>query len=323
MNVWRACQALEDAGADKQREAMDTEMDKLVMQFLGTGAGEGVPTPFCRCAVCENARRKKGKEIRLRSCFRLSEQLLIDFGPDILASCAHLGTDLYEVKHILVTHTHSDHFDISNLFLKPMITRSNGEKLHLYFTGDSARILSAADKMGYDGKEGFFAEHLSRHAVVHTLTFWERTQAGAYGVTPVKGSHRAHFEQNSANYLLELPDGRKLLYALDTGFYSQETLDFLKGHRLNLLIIEATFGSADRGDTPYSHLDARSVNYMLNVLYEQGTLRDGTRVYLSHINQEQNYTHEQMEDLYSRSRTPYPIRVAYDGMVLEEALDLE
>lgn len=292
-------------------------MDNLVMQFLGTGAGEGVPTPFCRCAICVHARKVKGKEIRLRSCFRLSEQVLIDFGPDILASCARLGTDLYDVKHILVTHTHSDHFQITNLFLKSMITRTNKEKLHLYLNGDSFQILKAADGLGYDGKDDFFTEYLDKHVVLHQLAFWESYQVGDYTVTPVKGSHHAHYEKNSANYLIECKDGRKLLYASDTGYYTEETFDFLKNHQLDILIIEATFGSIDRGDTPYSHLDVRSVNYLMNKLYEQGTLQHTTKAYLTHINQEQHYTHEQMEDIYSRSSTPYQVQVAYDGLIIE------
>lgn len=288
------------------------------MQFLGTGAGEGVPTPFCRCAVCQNARKVKGKEIRLRSCFRLSDEVLIDFGPDLLASCAHLGTDLYTVRHVLITHTHSDHFALSNLFLKPMITRSNKEKLHLYLTGDSIQILHAADRLGYDGKAQFFREFLEQHAVVHALTFWEKTRIGDYFVTPVKGSHHAHYERHAANYLIDLPDGRKLLYALDTGFYSEETLDFLRHHVLDLMVVEATFGSMDRGDRPYSHLDVRSVNYLLDVLYQQGTVQERTQIYLTHINQEQAYTHRQMEEVYRNIRTPYPIQVAYDGLQIGE-----
>ena len=45
-------------------------MDKLIMQFLGTGAAEGIPSPFCRCRVCENARKVKGKEILLRKAYK-------------------------------------------------------------------------------------------------------------------------------------------------------------------------------------------------------------------------------------------------------------
>ncbi len=27
--------------------------------FLGTSAAEGIPDPFCKCGICENARQKK------------------------------------------------------------------------------------------------------------------------------------------------------------------------------------------------------------------------------------------------------------------------
>ena len=32
----------------------------MKIKFLGTGASEGIPDLFCRCAVCEKA-RKEGK----------------------------------------------------------------------------------------------------------------------------------------------------------------------------------------------------------------------------------------------------------------------
>ena len=92
-------------------------MDEKMMLFLGTGAAEGIPTPFCRCRVCENARKKGGKEVRMRSGFRVSRELLIDFGPDLFAGCVKTGTDLYDLKYLLITHTHEDHLDIGNLFL--------------------------------------------------------------------------------------------------------------------------------------------------------------------------------------------------------------
>ena len=35
------------------------------MIFLGTGASEGIPNPFCRCRICETARKMGGKECDL------------------------------------------------------------------------------------------------------------------------------------------------------------------------------------------------------------------------------------------------------------------
>ena len=37
--------------------------------FYGTGAAEGVPSPFCDCPMCNYAREHGGKDVRKRSCF--------------------------------------------------------------------------------------------------------------------------------------------------------------------------------------------------------------------------------------------------------------
>ena len=36
--------------------------------FYGTGASEGVPSPFCDCPMCNYAREHGGKDVRKRSC---------------------------------------------------------------------------------------------------------------------------------------------------------------------------------------------------------------------------------------------------------------
>lgn len=292
-------------------------MDELVMRFLGTGAGEGVPTPFCRCRVCEQARKKGGKEVRLRSSFRVSKELMIDFGTDIFASCIRNHTDLYDLKYLLVTHTHEDHFDIFNLFLKPMISRGNGEKVHVYLNGKAYDLLERFDSMGLDGEKRFFSDHAEKDYEFHRLCFWKEEAIGDFLVTPVKGEHRAHLEDNSANYYIVLPNGKNMVYALDTGYYGDETFEFLRGKKLDYFIVESTFGSADRGERPYSHLDLNSVYHLCEKLFEQQTITEKTEVYLTHINQEQDYTHEEMAEECRGRKTPFHVTVAYDGLQID------
>ena len=294
-------------------------MDELTLQFLGTGAAEGIPSPFCRCPVCENARKKGGKEIRLRSSFRVSKEVLVDFGPDVLASCARFGLDLSDLRHVLITHTHEDHLDLGTLSLKPLLYKEGQDKIHIYLNGDAYQFPEALDKMGFCGQEHYFTEEYAKGYVFHRLSFFEPCRIGEHTVTPLKGEHPAHFEKNAASYLFDLADGRRLLYALDTGHYAGETMDYLRGRALDLLVIECTFGSMDRGDTPYSHLDLRSVLHLCSEFYAQGTLTDHSRVYLTHINQVQNYTHEQLEAICAeKSKSlPYLITPAYDGMRID------
>ena len=55
-------------------------------QFLGTAASEGYPNPFCDCANCQRARELGGSNLRKRCALLIDDELLIDLGPDLLAS---------------------------------------------------------------------------------------------------------------------------------------------------------------------------------------------------------------------------------------------
>ena len=77
--------------------------------FYGTGAAEAIPSPFCSCRVCRFAREHGGREERARSMLRVSDELSLDLGPDAVLRAMRFG-DLTKLRHVLVTHTHLDHF---------------------------------------------------------------------------------------------------------------------------------------------------------------------------------------------------------------------
>ena len=293
-------------------------MDEMIMRFMGTGAGEGVPTPFCRCRVCEHARKVGGKEIRMRSAFRVSKEMQIDFGTDIFAECIRTGLDMYDLKYLLITHTHDDHFAPFNLDLKSLISRGNGEKVHIYLNEDAYGLVEKYDSLCFDGNRHFYTDSTKKDFAFHQLHFWQEEKIGDFVVTPVKGEHKGHLEKNSANYLIVLPDGRRMLYALDTGFYGKETLSYLENVQLDYFIVEGTFGSANREEKPYSHLDLKSVYNLCQCLFEQNSVTQKTQVYLTHLNQEQDYTHEEMVAACAERKTPYRVTVAYDGLQIED-----
>ena len=54
----------------------------MKIKFLGTAAAEGIPALFCDCAVCQNARKVGGKEIKTRSQAIVDDKILIDFPAD-------------------------------------------------------------------------------------------------------------------------------------------------------------------------------------------------------------------------------------------------
>ena len=51
----------------------------MKLKYYGTAAAEGIPGLFCNCRVCQNALKKRGKEIKTRSQALLDGKILIDF----------------------------------------------------------------------------------------------------------------------------------------------------------------------------------------------------------------------------------------------------
>lgn len=82
----------------------------MKLHFYGTGASEGFPALFCQCENCARARKLGGKNIRTRASLGVDEELLIDFSQDTYSHCLYGGLDLTKIRHVLITHSHSDHF---------------------------------------------------------------------------------------------------------------------------------------------------------------------------------------------------------------------
>ena len=83
------------------------------MIFLGTGASEAIPNPFCECEVCRKALASDDpKEKRGRTAFSIDEENLIDFGPDVISAAGRCGVSMARLRNVFYTHFHSYHFDL-------------------------------------------------------------------------------------------------------------------------------------------------------------------------------------------------------------------
>lgn len=68
------------------------------IQFLGTGAAEGIPALFCQCPLCRKAEAAGGREIRTRCGALVNNRILIDLTPDIFLHKLRFGLDLSAVE---------------------------------------------------------------------------------------------------------------------------------------------------------------------------------------------------------------------------------
>ena len=117
------------------------------------------------------------------------------------------------------------------------------------------------------------------------------------------------------NYLFRFPNGQRLFYALDTGYYAEETWTYLKDRKTDILILEATFGGkTDRAEYPDGHLDISAFIKMLERMTSIGFIDDHTRIFATHINPHQGLSHDELQARFDA--TDFTVTVAYDGLIV-------
>ena len=88
----------------------------MILTVLGSGGSTGVPSLFCSCAVCENARNNPdSQDYRRCTCYLLDDDTLIDLGPDFREQVRLNAVDLKKVRQLLLTHSHGDHLDMNSI----------------------------------------------------------------------------------------------------------------------------------------------------------------------------------------------------------------
>ena len=114
----------------------------MKIKYLGTAAAEGIPAVFCECETCQKAMSLGGKNIRTRSQALIDGKLLIDFPADTYIHSLMYGIKLCDIKHCLITHSHSDH-----LYPEEISMRNTNVFSHLK---EKTPITFYSDQSGYD-----------------------------------------------------------------------------------------------------------------------------------------------------------------------------
>lgn len=284
------------------------------MLFLGTGAADVIPNPFCRCKVCRDARAHPEKS-RLRSMLLLDEKTMIDFGPDLAAAAIRENLDLSELERVFITHTHQDHLCLSNAGLVHMSSTRKNHPLEIYLSENAYQSVEALYRpiAGVDLGLDEVAAYKRNEISFHPVKIGEEFMCGNYRVLAVETTHRTSEFENGVNYLFENCDGRKLLYACDTGIYPEKTTSMLKGSKVDILILDATWGSDEVEVNIHTHLNAKAFLQMLELLLENEIIRRDTCVYANHINHKHDFTHEEYQRWFDIN-SEIPVVVAYDGL---------
>ncbi|MDE6504252.1 MAG: hypothetical protein K2L42_00085 [Clostridia bacterium] len=275
----------------------------MKIKILGSGGGEGYPALFCSCEHCKAARKAKGKSLRSLSQTLIDDKLLIDLPPDTHMHFMQNGINFGEIENVLITHVHDDHycpnlFSIRGTDFAPVL---ECEKLHVYGNADAERL--------FDGYYKLFPirNEIRKSIVFHTLKPFESVNIGGYKVTALKANHAP--EQIALNYIID--DGKSaLLYLLDSGYPTAETLGYIGGYGVfSCVIMDGTMGL----NYYVHHMNFEQDKRLKEELLKLGAANEKTKFIVNHITHNHAGLHEDIEEYFRASG----ITVSYDGMVTE------
>jgi phosphoribosyl 1,2-cyclic phosphate phosphodiesterase len=270
--------------------------------FLGTGAAEGLPALFCDCEVCAEARRRGGRDLRTRSTIMIDGTVKIDLPPDTLAHVhAYPTLSFARLRHLLFTHSHDDHFAVRELqYLSPNFAPGRIEPLEVYATEALLQRIP--------GETGHFFEDAPLH--FHMVLPFQTFAAGHLLVTPITAHHKS--DELCVNYLLNDPaENRTLLYGSDTGWYDDETWNYLAEQKIDTAIFECGKGASESAYD--GHLGIAECVAVRRRLLSSGTIGDDTPFYLTH----HAHTGRMLHDELVAALAPNGIQIAFDGLEID------
>lgn len=272
----------------------------MKLTYYGTSASEAWPALFCDCEACRMAKKLGGKNIRSRSQALVGRTLLIDFPPDTNYHVQKLGLDLRRVQTLLITHSHHDHFFPYDIFMRaPQFTEgTENPRLTVYGNGTVEEMfLEAAGSFCDRGAIGF-----------HRLSPFEKvlTEDG-YKITALLADHNQ--PEESLMYGIE-KNGKRLLYAHDTGVFPEVTWKALEGEYFDLVSLDCTALSRgwERG-----HMGFDAVFRVKERLRRMGCIDEKSILVLSHFAHFGDFTHEKICGIAQKNG----FHGAYDGCAFE------
>ena len=280
----------------------------MKITFLGTAAATSVPLVFCRCAVCQTARRRGGRDRRRRSSVLIDDDLLIDLGPDLMTAAFDFDVDTGRIRFLLQTHSHSDHFDAGHL-----ITRLDEyavcDLLPLEICASPETLLHMSERLSCESEGATLLTpegQAGLHAKVHPMQHGDSVILGRRRITAIESNH----DPADGSLLWAIEEGdRAFLYATDTMRFTDRALDLFaaRGMRFDVIALDHTYGP---GTTGGGHLGADEGIAEIRRLRQAGALKPECRVLATHISHEGMLPHAELCKFAAENS----YEIAWDGM---------
>lgn len=280
----------------------------MKIRYMGTAACERIPGMFCNCETCRRALEKGGKNIMTRSQALIDDSLLIDFSGETYLHFMQLTRTLWDLDHILITHSHCDHLSFEDFCCRTegQAKTVKTEKLRLYTSkGVIDRMYAAMDARG----DKYNPWVPARWEFV-PVEFFKPFSAGAYTVTPLPASHAG--DEEAFLYLIER-GGKTLFYGNDTGYFDETIDDYLvaRGTHIDLLSLDCTKGDTDLAYN--THMSMTEGRRIADRFLARGIIDETTKLYFTHFSHGCGMIHDELEQAAKK----YGFCVTHDGLEVE------
>jgi len=275
----------------------------MKIKYLGTAAFEGIPAMFCECRICTNARKHGGKDIRTRPQAVIDDKLLIDYPPDTYMHTLHGNLNMLSIEALILTHSHEDHLCPAELEMNcpPFALRDSYRIFPIYGNGCSLELI----------KNTFGEDLTTRNLSLTQIRAFEPFETADYRIIPLKALHSSfHMRVEDPLFFIIEKDGKRIMYAHDTGKFPEETMKYINGLHLDAVSLDCTQGKARDG---HNHMGFEDVLEMLEALESNGNVDQKTIKIIHHFSHGGDITHDEYVELGK----PYGIIPAYDGLELE------
>lgn len=269
----------------------------MKIKFMGTAAGEGWPGLFCKCDCCQKAWELGGKNIRKRTCTMIDENILIDFGPDMLSHVHNHKLSLTDLDAIIITHSHEDHLYPSDLSLA---------RAPFGYFKRNTKIMVCGNNTVSDIYTSIVGEN--ENLEFRAIKPFEAFATGKYKIHPLLAQHGYDYE-DAIIYAVE-SGGKTFLNGNDTNYFPEETWEYFKGMKFDAIALDTNNGAshADAIGKP-GHMNIEMVKKVKERLLKMGCADESTTFVMNHFSHNGGLMHHELEKIGEE----FGYEIAYDG----------
>jgi len=246
-----------------------------VLIFLGTGAAD-IDFHINPKESFEN------RDFRRCSCALLGDEVMLDCGPFAINSLNTLGKSPADIRHIVFTHLHSDHFSAEAV---QKIALAANRLLHVWVRFDAKLPpLENCD--------------------IHFMELFREYSVGPYKITGVPANHQVYPQH------LSIASGeKKLFYGLDGAWFLGDTVRFMQNQQYAAVVLDATVGDYLGDYRIGEHNSIPMLRVMVPSLRTLHALTDESQIILTHLAHSLHKSYAETMELVKNDG----FIIAYDG----------